>query len=294
MKHRKANLFLVGAMKAGTTALVDFLDQLEEVYVPPIKEPHYFVDELPKTLYEPSRFFSLEDYFDNEFPNPLHITKIETANQYEKAYSLAGGETYLLDASTAYLHCKETPQLIKEYAPDAKILMILRDPLKRAFSHYGMNVGKGRTLKSFEEVLKDDIENYENGTLQWHSYLGMSLYTESIERYKGLFDEVCVLNFEALIGNDEKEIEKLLRFLSIDKKNSLHFGSKNQARTGKFPKLFYFLKKIGLKDFFSKLFGSKTKQWIFRKVSSAKKPDMELSEPLRHKAQEIFNKESRI
>ena len=67
----KANLFLVGAMKAGTPRLCEIMQQHRAIYVSPIKEPHFFVDTLPEILYEPSPFFSLERYFRKEFPKPL-------------------------------------------------------------------------------------------------------------------------------------------------------------------------------------------------------------------------------
>ena len=101
MQKTKTNLFVVGAMKAGTTSFIDLLSQHPEIYAPPVKEPHYFVDQLPLSLYDPGRFFNLNDYLEKEFPKPLHITKIETSGQYKKIYAHCGTETYQLDASTA-------------------------------------------------------------------------------------------------------------------------------------------------------------------------------------------------
>ena len=93
MQKTKTNLFVVGAMKAGTTSFIDLLSQHPEIYAPPVKEPHYFVDQLPLSLYDPGRFFNLNDYLEKEFPKPLHITKIETSGQYKKIYAHCGTET---------------------------------------------------------------------------------------------------------------------------------------------------------------------------------------------------------
>ena len=78
----KCNLFIIGAMKAGTTTFVDLLNNHPEIYMSPVKEPHYFINSLPKQLYDPSRFFNLDNYLEKKFPEPLHITKVETEKQY--------------------------------------------------------------------------------------------------------------------------------------------------------------------------------------------------------------------
>ena len=62
MNHMNVNLFVVGAMKAGTTSLIEILSNHSEIYVPPIKEPHFFVDTLPKSLYEPSQVYDEIEY----------------------------------------------------------------------------------------------------------------------------------------------------------------------------------------------------------------------------------------
>lgn len=294
MQETKTNLFVVGAMKAGTTSFVDLLSQHSEIYAPPVKEPHYFVDELPLSLYEPGRFFNLDDYLEKEFPKPLHITKIETSSQYEKIYSLGGKEPFRLDGSTAYMHAPETPAQIYKYNPNAKIIILLRDPLQRAFSHFKMDTGKGRVKDSFEALMHLEMDQYENDQLPWYSYLGMSFYKDSIDRYKALFSEVLVVHFKDLTENLEQTLSEIANFLSIEDFENTTVEHKNIARKPLFPKLFFFLKRIGLKDYFSKLFSSTFKQWLARKTSSDQTFEMELSEDARQKLKQIFNKESQI
>ena len=139
---RKVNLFVVGAMKAGTTSFMERLAGHPDVYVSPVKEPHYFINELPENLYEPSRFFDLDHYLMKDFPEPLHICKVERLEQYERIFSLAETQNYRAEGSTAYLHAPESAGLIHAYNPEAKLLLLVRDPLKRAYSHYQMDLGK--------------------------------------------------------------------------------------------------------------------------------------------------------
>ena len=292
MESKKVNLFVIGAMKAGTTSFMERLAQHPEVYVSPVKEPHFFIDELPANLYEPPRFFNLERYLEKDFPEPLHICKIETASQYEKLFSLAEGQKYRTEGSTAYLHAPESPRFIYEYDSEAKVIILLRDPMKRAFSHYQMDLGKGREKDSFEKLVQKEIALYESGQLLWNSYLGMSFYNDAVDRFKTLFADSVVVKFEDLVQNPEAGMQDVSEFLNIASFEALQNAPKNVSRSLRFQKLFYFLKQLGLKDYFSKLFGSKFKQWVFRKVSTEKKSDMGLSPETISKLESIFAKES--
>ena len=292
--EKKANLFLVGAMKAGTTTISAMFGEHPAIYAPPIKEPHYFIDDLPKELYKPSRFFSEEGYFENDFPEPLHIAKLAALSSYERIFSLATNEKHRLDASTAYLHAPETAKMIHEYNPDARIVILTRDPLKRAFSHYKMDLGLGRTTKSFEEIMKAQIDQYKSGTLPWHSYLGMSFYEEAITRYRNYFDQVLVINFEMYLKEGETTLEKISSFLTIEPFSTFEVAQRNETKKVRFQKLFYILTKLGLKDYFSKFFGARFRQRIFGIISTNKKQSMNLSETTLRELKDIFSKESAI
>lgn len=292
MEEKKVNLFLVGAMKAGTTSLVEILSKHPDIYVSPIKEPHFFVDALPKQLYEPSRFFNLEKYLEKTFPQPLHITKIETLKQYKKVYSLINNQKYLLDASTMYLHAPEVAQKIYQYNPQAKIIIIKRNPLKRAFSHYNMLVGLSREKRTFNEVIHEEIIHYNNNNLKWYSCLGMSFYNSAIKEYKKLFKEVLVLDFETLIQNQPLVYKQLQSFLNLNFKINQPLIKKNVSRTPRFKNLFFFLHKIGIKDYFSVLFSSNFKQQIYRLLSSNKKEEPMLTLKVKQELENIFKKES--
>lgn len=293
MDHIKANLFVVGAMKAGTTSFIEVLSRHEQVYVPPLKEPHYFIDQLPKSLYEPSRFFSLESYLSDKFPEPLHIAKIETEKQYNQLFSISKGQAYKVDGSTAYLSAQESAQMIYNYNPNAKIIILLRDPLRRAFSHYKMNLGKGREKRPFESVLLDEIELYNKGQLPWYSYIGMSFYNIAISRFTTLFDQVLVIKFEDFTSNTDVFMKKVENFLEIKPFSERTITRKNESKTLKFQKMFYFLKQLGLKDYFAKIFSSKFRQWLFGKMSKKGQTNLMLSSETLANLEVIFMKESR-
>lgn len=279
-------------MKAGTTSFMEILSEHSDIYVSPIKEPHYFINELPANLYEPSRFFSLRDYFKSEFPNALHIAKISNAEDYVRLFSLAENQRYLAEASTAYLHSPDSAQLIHEFNAEAHVVIIVRDPIERAYSHFKMNIGKGRENRSFESVIKNEMEMYEQGVLPWNSYLGMSFYNRSLNRYKELFDKVLILQFEDLIFEQKKILKSISDFLKVDFFTTDPLDHKNKSASLRFPKLFYFLKQLGLKDYFSWFFSIKFKQWLFRKLIKSEKNGLLLTHGTTSKLKIIFKKES--
>jgi len=273
----KANLFVVGAMKAGTTSFMEVLSQHSEIYVSPIKEPNYFVTDLPKLLYEPSRFFSIENYFQKNFPASLHITKLEKLTHYQKLFSLQKGEKHLAEGSTLYLHAPEVAQKIYDYNPDAKIIIVTRNPLQRSFSHYRMLVGLSRETREFQEIVENEIVDYEKGNLPWHSYIGMSFYKYPIDRYTSLFKNVCILSFEDLLKDRETTFKKLASFLEIESFPDFEVGNINPTRNLRFKKMFFLLKKIGLKDYFSAIFGSNFKRKLFKMASKNESQPIQLS-----------------
>ncbi len=289
---RKANLFIVGAMKAGTTSFIDVISQHPQIYVSPIKEPNYFISELPEDLYDPSRFFSIEKYFQNDFPNPLHIAHVKNAEDYDRLFTLQKGEKYISEGSTMYLHAPQTARRIHDYNPNAKIIIITRDPLDRSYSHYRMLVGLNKETKSFQDVLSKEITQYNNGDLAWYSYLGMSFYGKAIIQYKELFQEVCIISFEDLVHYKEETLQEIVSFLKIDDFKALQSKDINPTRSLRFKWLFFLLKKIGLKDYFSAIFGRTFKQKVFQWVSKSESGPMNLSEATRKKLEEIFKKES--
>lgn len=291
-EEKKVNLFVVGAMKAGTTTFMEQLSRHKDIYASPVKEPHFFVDELPKKIYEPSRFFSLEAYLENSYPEPLHITKIKTLEQYAKIFSTHKNQKYLAEASTAYLTTKETPKLIHGYNSNASIIVLTRDPLKRCFSHYTMMVGLSRENKSFEEVITEELDLHKRGELSAYSYIGMSLYEKNIERYKKHFKNVLVIKFEDLIKNPVACYKNVTQFLEIDSFESINLQETNKTRSLKFEKLFYVLKRVGLKDVFSLIFSSKIKKRIFKLASKERKNEMMLPSALKDELLEVFSQEN--
>ena len=107
---RWPNLFVVGAPRAGTTSLYHYLRQHPEIYMSPLKEPHFF-----------------------SHSNPQSDTVVKHQDAYLRLFDAARGEKLRGEASPAYLADPDAPARIKDASPEAKIVAVLREPVSRAF-----------------------------------------------------------------------------------------------------------------------------------------------------------------
>tara|TARA_Y100000766_G_C18819766_1_gene562380 strand:- start:83 stop:916 length:834 start_codon:yes stop_codon:yes gene_type:complete len=195
---RKPNLFLVGAPKAGSTLLWTILKEHKDIFFSenPEKEINYFsYDELVDSSY-------YKDY------------KINKENDYLKAFKSAQSVKYLADGSVSYFSYPSIPKKIYEFNSDAKIIIIVRDPFIRAFSHYSMDRRMGYATKPFSEYLI----NKDNQHAKFiHQYIQNSLYFKNTTNYLKYFteDQVCILQLE----NINSDIQKIYKFLDIEKLN---------------------------------------------------------------------------
>ena len=114
---QKANLFIIGAQKCGTSTLFDNLVKHKNIYGGKIKEKNYFSHEY---LYQKG-----PEWYHNLFPKSSIFNKVTK-------------KSYFLDASPSYLMCKEAADKIFKYNPNAKFIVMMRNPVDRAFSAWNM------------------------------------------------------------------------------------------------------------------------------------------------------------
>lgn len=135
---KKVNLFVLGAAKCGTTTLHHYLNQHPSILMAHPKEP---------------LFFEAEYECGNDF-------------YHEKYFATWDGQPIQGEARHRNLYLPFVVPRIKAYAPDdAKFLVILRNPVDRAYSHWWHNYSWGDEKKSFEEAIEDNLERLEKGHL---------------------------------------------------------------------------------------------------------------------------------
>jgi len=195
MEDLRPNFFVVGAPRAGTTALYQYLRQHPDIYLPKRKELHYFTrDHAASSYYRPQ--------------------VIRTEYEYLRHFSARKGQPLAGDFSPSYLYFEAAAEEILRFSNDARIIAILRNPTKRTISHYLMDVAKGLQDKPLSAFYEKTAEN----SLFHFEYIGASLYAEGVARYRRLFgpDRVHVIVSEELWTNAEPTIVEVLRFLGAD------------------------------------------------------------------------------
>lgn len=188
--------FIVGAPKAGTTAPFVYLEQQPSIFLPAIKEPHYFS---PLSAKE------------------LQLEHTRTADDYLRLFAAARDTQLTGEASTAYLRAPEAPERIRQQVPDAKIIIMLREPGERAFSHYLMRWRGGGFDVSFSEGLAHYRLNEPEYRLFRQLVIDPGMYATQVSRYLTVFgrDRVKVILFEEFFAEPEKSLVETLAFLGV-------------------------------------------------------------------------------
>ncbi|MEP9410021.1 MAG: sulfotransferase [Candidatus Brocadia sp.] len=205
------DFLIVGAAKSGTTSLYAYLQQHPQIFMSANKEPCFFT-------------FAGLNRDKVDMYNRLDI--VSDFSIYTDLFSGAGGSQVAGEASTTYLYSyEETIRNIKKYHPGwekLKIIIILRDPAERAFSHYLTDSARGLDM-SFGEV----IEKWKLRQLpEYYNYIDYGFYYRQVKSYKDNFRHVCVYLFEDLEANSRKFVQNVLEFLGVDTSFNIETGVK--------------------------------------------------------------------
>jgi hypothetical protein len=189
----KPNLFLVGAAKAATTSLWRYLQAHPDVFMARIKEPHFF---------------------SRGGVNGIPVAKTEDA--YLELFARAGGAAYRGEASVSYLWDPRAAAAIGRRVPDARILISLRDPVERAYSHYWTHVRIGTERRTFRDAVEAELAEHSELTTVPPPYVSRGYYAEQVRPYLELFDDVLVLFFEELVADVRGSMRTVFGFLALD------------------------------------------------------------------------------
>jgi hypothetical protein len=220
MRERRSlpDAVILGAQKCGTSSLQGYLVQHPGVIAPLRKEVHYF---------------------------DLNHGQGET--WYRAHFGREGEPGLNLDASPYYLFHPAVPPRMHALLPEAKLIVLLRDPVRRAYSHYWHERDKGRESLSFEDAihaepsrLGQDEVRLASGELeasrehQLHSYLARGRYAEQLERWYALYprERVLVLRFEDFVREPLAGLNQTLAYLGLSPMTALDLEARN---TRKYP-----------------------------------------------------------
>jgi hypothetical protein len=193
---------IIGAAKAGTTALYWYLAEHPDVFMSRVKESNYFaygVDETGRLLYG-----------DPE----VHRFPIRTPAEYEALFADAGRASAVGEASPIYLECPEAAARIRETIPGTRIICSLRHPVDRAYSDYVMYLRRRRRRFDPDRELSA-ASVWARPESRW---MRVGRYHEQLARYYEAFpgSQIHVSLFDDLRRNARSLVQEVYRFLEVD------------------------------------------------------------------------------
>ncbi|WP_411893954.1 sulfotransferase domain-containing protein [Winogradskyella sp. A2] len=212
MKNNIIDFFLVGAARCGTTSLYNLLKNCEGIFLPSVKEPNFFSD-----VHSPKA----EDYKTPVKGEKHHAKIINDIDVYNDLYIDASENQLKGDTSPSYIWDTNVAQKLFLHNPKAKIIISLRHPVDRAYSHYIMNYYTGVDNKKSFELALEAPKNPVWGSC--NEYLKMGLYYNQVKAYYDVFpeDQIKVLIYEDWTNNLESEIMSLINFLGTEVSDSV-------------------------------------------------------------------------
>jgi hypothetical protein len=224
----KPNLFIVGSQKSGTTSLHDYLKDHSDVFMSKVKEPGFHIK-------DPSREHCLQSMkvpVNNSELRSLAKTHIDYDNlqSYESLFS--GSNLFAIrgESSTVYFPCPDAAKSLKQYSPNAKVIVVLRNQSSRAYSAYVYNKSRGMEpaatfMEAIEAELNGERDDWEYG---WR-YLYVGLYQSHLNLY---YDQFGVENVHVIKTSDMVEdllavLNGIYDFLGIEKIDQLPIKEKS-------------------------------------------------------------------
>lgn len=206
------DFFVVGAAKGATTTLYSHLKQHPDIFLPERKELYFFAynGETPR--------FKLAD---GTFRKEVGCTADQYMNMYKEcpAGRLAG------DTSSWYLYYHEAVirnirALYGDKAREAKIVMVLRNPVERAWSHYSMHLGHGLIDIPFREAVtpgafREKLES-NRGYYPGYDYTGFGMYSRQVEAFLAAFDNVKAILYEEFGKDTDGAVKEIFEFLGLE------------------------------------------------------------------------------
>ena len=202
--NKLPNFIISGFPKCGSSALHYYLDNHPEIFMPKQKELHFFTNKILSKL--------------NQGPGDkaTKVSQITMLDDYKKCFKNVNREIAIGDASPSYINYPERFENIKKVLGDPKVIIMLRDPVKRAYSNYLHLKREGRENLEFYEALKNEDNRKENNYSDFWYYRFNSTYVEKIEKAQKVFSNVLILTQEELNSNPKETIKKIFTFLNVN------------------------------------------------------------------------------
>lgn len=219
------NFFIAGAPKSGTTSLYHYLGQHPEIYMSPIKEPNYFASEIRLERFSErlrpeaeQDVRALRAYLDGPMREKRFGGLVTEWRDYLKLFQQAEGRKAIGEASVCYLWSESAAANVRRSIPDARIILVLRNPVEMVFSMYLQNAKSGALGCTFLEAMKMALEQRGGRIDVMHPFLDLGLYYEQVKRFLATFPEeqLRVYWYEEYKAEPARMLADIFRFLKVD------------------------------------------------------------------------------
>jgi hypothetical protein len=194
INNNKVDFLICGTQKGGTTALRHLLRLHPDIEMPK-NEVHFFDnDKLFKNI---------------EMNYEYYHRNFNSKNKFK-----CWGET-----TPIYMYWKQCPKRIHNYNPNVKIIVVLRNPVERAYSHWNMEFSRQSEALDFESAICSEKQRLGSNQHRVHSYIDRGYYSRQLIRLQKYFDKskILILNSTDLSLNTASTINKITEFLGIMK-----------------------------------------------------------------------------
>lgn len=232
----KPNFFIVGAPKCGTTALFDYLSQHPDVFVPSRKEFNYFCDDLT-------------------FNNGTDLYRFASLSEYLQHFAGWTCEKRIGEASVWYLLSRTAAANVSRFSPDARILIMIRNPVEMLYSLHSQLVKTGdEDIIDFEDALSAEQDRMRGSRIpktdrssspvQGLQYTKVGMYSPQIIRYIEEFGAggVKVIVYDDFRDSTLNTYLEVLEFLGLENTHTPKFSVVNANRAVKNEQLWRFIK----------------------------------------------------
>ena len=207
--RRVPDFMVIGAQRCGTTSLFNYLSAHPDITPSLGKEVHFFT---------------------------LHWHHGTT--WYRAHFPSCSNQTTTFEATPYYLFHPHAPWRAAQVVPHARMIVVLRDPIARAVSHYRHNVALGTERLSFADAIAAEADRtaaelqrmhdepgYESVAVQRYSYVGRGRYAEQLERWFSAFppERFLLLRTEDLQRDTAEVVRRTLEFLGLRPWESIPF-----------------------------------------------------------------------
>jgi len=213
------DFFIVGTVRGATTSLYEYLKKSTGIYMSPVKEPRFFSGDFERRQ------------------------KVADVLDYHDLFRGATKSAIMGEATPSYLADPEAAGNIYSQLPTSKIIIVLRDPTARAFSHWHFNRVRGeiagkREHLTFREAIQAELEDRRPKFFGLSRlYVELGFYSRQVKRYIDTFGsrQIKIVIFEEFIRDTGAQMSEILEFLGVESEG-LSFDEVHNAAQSFSPK----------------------------------------------------------